>query len=172
MTTLKERTGYDSVDQLCREYYPLVGRFLGSMGLQRDVCEDLTQTTFLKVISNIDRYQRGNLRGWVLTIARNAALSYFRKKREIPFPNLESRFTGAGYSEPESAVIAAADLQKLPKVINGHLPEHYLKPFLLMRCEGYEQKEVAEKLGIPLGTAQNRTHRAKQIIMKYKNQFI
>lgn len=73
--------------QLYRRYLTPMYRFLFWRVKNREDADDLTQTVFLKAWNAIPSLQKnGNhFTAWLYTIARNAAMDYWRKKKEVLF---------------------------------------------------------------------------------------
>lgn len=118
--------------------------------------EDLTQETFLRVWNRIHTFHndRGNLQGWLVTVARNRAFDYLRSLQStvsLASSNLE---------ELERAGHFCSELDQSDRIAKENtvalalksLPDDQLEVIQLTHYEGMTQTEIADKLGKPLGT--------------------
>ncbi len=118
--------------------------------------EDLTQETFLKVWNRIHTFndEKGNLQGWLVTIARNRALDHLRSLQSSPMSaasNLED-LERAGYFCAKETHAELLGKQKALKDALGSLPLDQRQVIELTHFEGMTQTEIAARLGKPLGT--------------------
>jgi len=118
--------------------------------------EDLTQETFLRVWNRIHTFQceRGNLQGWLVTVARNRAFDYLRSQQSsaiLATSNLEDlERAGYFYSELDQSDRIAKQ-NAVTQALN-QLPDDQREVIHLTHYEGMTQSEIAGKLGKPLGT--------------------
>jgi RNA polymerase sigma-70 factor (ECF subfamily) len=128
--------------------------------------KDLVQETYLKALRNFSSFQPGtNFRAWIFRILRNTFLT--------SRTTLESRITveldcdeelpslSAGCASPESLLIENSDIAALQVAIE-QLPLSYREVILLSNVEGLAYKEIADTLGIPIGTVMSRLSRARK----------
>jgi len=140
-----------------------------------DDADDLTQETLIKAYRFIGKYQKGtNLKGWLFMIMRNTFINMYQKiarRKGIvcktdDVPNL-SRFEGAVANCSPGKMV----LEDIYTALNN-LPEMYRYPFIRY-FEGYKYEEIAQEIGIPLGTVKTHIHMAREILKKslksYKN---
>ncbi len=106
--------------------------------------------------------RRGNLRGWLMTILHNlhanAARKYSRSPALVPLD--ESTGAGAGRAAAPSQT-ARVDLLAAQQAL-AHLPPEQQQVLLLVAMEQMQYGEVAETLGIPVGTVMSRLSRARE----------
>lgn len=118
--------------------------------------EDLTQETFLRVWNRIHTFSqdRGNLQGWLVTVARNRAFDYLRSQQSsiaMAASNLDDlERAGHFYTELDQSDRIAKQ-NAVATALNA-LPEEQREVIELTHYEGMTQTEIAEKLGKPLGT--------------------
>ena len=129
-----------------------------------DDAKDLLQDTMMKALRYYEKFEEGtNIKGWLFTIMRNTFINNFRRNvktnkiitqnDEITSPQL---MKSASRNESENK-FAMGDIQK---AIDG-LPKSFGVPFVRY-VEGYKYEEIAEELGIPLGTVKTRIHEARK----------
>lgn len=134
----------------------------------RDDAYDLLQDTTLKVLDNSDKYVDNiNFKGWVFTIMRNLFINNYRraarsnvivdKTDDLIHLNVSQ---DSGFDTPEGTM--AAD--EIHDAINS-FPDDYRIPFS-MHIAGYKYVEIAEQVGLPLGTVKSRIFFARQKLMK------
>ncbi len=160
--------------ELIRRYERPVFSLIFRMVRNRELAEDLSQETFIKVLNAVHTYRpEFKFSSWVFKIANNAAIDHLRK-RELDTLSLE----GSPHAEtPEMIQATALQLgdrgeTQLEEVENRELgrsieaaidklrPE-YRSCILLRHVEGRTYEEIAEILGLPLGTVKTYIHRAR-----------
>jgi RNA polymerase sigma factor (sigma-70 family) len=125
--------------------------------------EDLTQEVFVRVFRSLDTYIPGTFEGWLHRITTNLFLDMARRRQRIRFEGLadetEARLGG---SEPTPA--QAFDDRHLDGDIHAALmalaPE-YRAAVILCDIEGLSYEEIADTLGVKLGTVRSRIHRGR-----------
>ncbi|MDR1645103.1 MAG: RNA polymerase sigma factor [Tannerellaceae bacterium] len=135
-----------------------------------DDAEDLMQDTTLKVLDNKDKFvENVNFKGWVLTVMRNIFLNnysnYRVRHRRVSIdnrPDLEFL-----YLVDETACQMtdySLQLQELSHAIN-HLNEDLRRPLSLF-LSGYKYTEIAQMMGLPLGTVKSRIFFARRVLQR------
>ena len=130
----------------------------------RDDAYDLLQDTTLKALDNEDKYtENTNFKGWVFTIMRNIFINNYRKvvrsatiidqTEDLYHLNLPQ---DSGFETPEGSIAA----NEITDAINS-FSDDYRIPFS-MHVAGYKYNEIAEKMGLPLGTIKSRIFFARQ----------
>ncbi|CAM4064565.1 RNA polymerase sigma factor SigR [Nocardiopsis rhodophaea] len=135
--------------------------------------EDLVQETFTKAFANFHQFKAGtNLRAWLYRILTNTFINGYRKKQREPLQDSTDEIkdwqlaaadahTSSGARSAEMEV-----LDHLPdsdiRVALAELPEEFRLVVYLIDIEGYSYKEVAARMGTPLGTVMSRLHRARR----------
>ena len=119
--------------------------------------EDATQDVYLKALKNVASYRPGtDARAWLLQIAKNTALNDLkRERREAYLPEEEFERILRGERAETSA------FEALERALN----ERERDIVLLHVLWGFKHREIAEQLGLPLGTV---TSKYKDAIAKLK----
>lgn len=128
----------------------LFGVLIQLMGDQARA-EDLLQDTFVKIWTNIHRYDahQGSLFTWMLTITRNAALSELaRRKTQL---KLGAHFQ---YRTDSKTYIPATDALLSQSIFDLLAPKY--SQILALSCQGYTKEEIAHQFNLPLGTVKTR----------------
>ena len=120
-----------------------------------DQANDVLQEAFVKVFQNLAGFRKeSSLGAWIKTIVVRTALSKLRKKTPTsPLDEVrhDSQVDWGGHLEAEY----------LEKAIKA-LPDGYRTVFVLIEVEGFSHKEVAELLGITVGTSKSQLFYAKK----------
>src|SRR3954447_25976478 len=149
----------EALEDAYRTLGPLVMSYLARYVPQADV-EDVLQRVFYEVRRVHERYDPGlSLRGWVLGIARKRAIDHLRKRRDVVVA-LDSvrEITGDDGRETAERLVWADEVRGALNM----LPELQREVIELAYFGGYTQAEIADALGIPLGTVKTRTARGLQ----------
>lgn len=137
--------------------------FIYSKVYDRDTAEDIFQETFIKVIKTLKRgvyNEEGKFLPWVMRIAHNLVIDFFRKNNRIPtFDNNDDydifQLIGDANPTAERAMIDAQVVEDLQKLI-VELPQDQ-KDVLTMRLyKDMSFKEIAESTDVSINTALGR----------------
>ncbi len=128
---------------------------------------DLMQETLIKAYVNLHRYDsRYTFGQWIYTIARNTLIDSQRRRHEDY--SLEERFAilDVKSPSPEQCVINNQD-RKLIELSIERLSATHAQLFRMRFLEEYSYEEIAEKLGMPLGSVKTNIHRARAKMCGY-----
>jgi len=126
------------------------GRLLGSP----QEAEDAVQETFLKLFRGIDGFRCGaRFSTYLFQILRNTCIDMLRKRKPYAGDITEMNVPDA----PSSHELA----HSLARAVDG-LPEQMKTCFVLFAVEQYSQEEVADILGVSIGTVKISIHRARK----------
>ena len=137
--------------------------FIYSKVFDRDTAEDIFQETFIKVIKTLKRgvyNEEGKFLPWVMRIAHNLVIDFFRKNNRIPtFDNNDDydifQLISDGNPTAERSMIDEQVVEDLQKLI-VELPQDQ-KDVLTMRLyKDMSFKESAESTGVSINTALGR----------------
>jgi RNA polymerase sigma-70 factor (ECF subfamily) len=143
---------------------PYLRRYARFRVLDLELADDLVQGCLLRAIKSIDTWQSGtNLNAWLFTILRNIITNHFRVNRQHILPLeldlLEQSLQTPGNQEQSLMV---RDLQRAW----DQLPDHQREVLFLAAVEGLDYNELADVLGIPLGTVRSRLSRAREALKR------
>lgn len=149
-------------------------RFAYKLTANRDEANDLLQETSLKALDNRDKYMpETNFKGWIYTIMRNLFINNYRKMvRENTFVDTTDNLYHLNQSHdvPFESTESAYDLKEMHRVVNA-LPKEYKEPFS-MHVSGFKYREIAERLGLPLGTVKSRIFFTRKKLQTELQDFI
>src|SRR5438045_3634430 len=167
-----ERDALASLDSLYRT----------ALRLSRDRAdaEDLVQDTYLKAFRAADRFEPGtNLRAWLFTILHNTARNRFRDRArdtvaidseivdraaDAPPPGSDARPSDT----PETLLLRDTLTPELQSAIDA-LPGTFREAVWLRDVEEFSYAEIAEMLGIPIGTVMSRISRGRHLLFERLN---
>lgn len=147
---------------------PTLKSFTHRFTFDREESQDLIQDTLLRALTYRDKFRKDtNLKGWLFTIMRNTYINNYRKaqrektshdnSKELYYLNVEDEHT---FNRPQESV----EFKEIWKNVNS-IKEDLLVPFK-MHTTGYKYEEIADHLGIPIGTVKNRIFHARKEIQK------
>ncbi len=160
-----ERDALQYVDQL----------YSAAMRMARNPsdAEDLVQEAYTKAYSAFHQYKPGtNLKAWLYRILTNTYINLYRKRQREPLRS--STDTVEDWQMAQAAEHTPTGLRSAEAEALDHLPDSDVKEALqsipeefrlavyFTDVEGYSYKEVAEILGIPIGTVMSRLHRGRK----------
>ena len=125
--------------------------------------QDLVQDVLLRVRRGLATYRPGSLEGWLSRITTNAFLDDVRRRSRRPtdaLPEDADRILVDAPADPQAVVAAttlSADLQAALRT----LPEEFRVAVVLCDVVGLQYDEIADDLGIPIGTVRSRIHRGR-----------
>lgn len=138
--------------------YSLAHRMMGD----RQRAEDVTQEAFLSVWRTSSGYDaaRGSVRAWLLRIVRNRAVDNLRAAAAARSPRLDFDDDGLleAQAAPENTDGQASRHERARRVRDAlaGLPRDQSQVIGLAYFAGFTQTEIAEVLGMPLGTVKGR----------------
>jgi RNA polymerase sigma-70 factor, ECF subfamily len=156
-------------DELLTRHRDALFRFTRwSLGAARDEAEDATQDVLVEIYRSLPRFEgRSRLRTWMFGLTRNVCRQRRRARRRSSSNPTQSVDSGEALRDlPDGRVDLDAALERreiqeaVGLAIEGLSPEHR-SAVLLRDIEGLSYEEIAEVLGIPLGTVRSRLHNAR-----------
>lgn len=136
-----------------------VHRFALYVTRDRTLAEDVTQETFLRAFRFIGGFRGGSrFSSWLLRIARNCAIDLLRRRR----PELSLDDEADGMSRPSTDPVLRVEIDAALASVS---PEHR-ESFLLAEVFGLSYQEIADVLGVRVGTVKSRMFRARQALCR------
>ena len=160
--------------ELIRRYQRPVFSLVYRMVRDRELAEDLVQETFIKVLNAIERYRpEFKFSSWIFKIANNAAIDHLRRK-ELTTLSLEGGPDATTQDRLEATALQLGDSSEsqleelearelgaaIERAISQLRPE-YRSCIILRHIEGRPYDEIADVLGLPIGTVKTYIHRAR-----------
>ena len=153
--------------------------FIYSKIKDKDLTEDIFQDTFIKVIRTLKKgkyNEEGKFLPWVMRIAHNLVIDYFRKNNRMPsFKNTEEfdifSVLHDGTLNAEKQIIQEQIYEDVRELIN-ELPEEQKEVLIMRMYKDMSFKEISENTGVSINTALGRMRYAlinmRKLIEKHK----
>lgn len=172
--------GTGEVRRFESEALPLIDVIYGgALRLTRNAsdAQDLVQETYLRAFKSWRSFESGtNLKAWLFRIMTNLYISAYRKRRNEPvilsadagedFDLYEVLAGNDGAEGSAESMVLDNLLDDEVKAAFARLPEEFRVAVLLADVEGFSYKEIAEMVGIPIGTVMSRLHRGRKALQK------
>jgi RNA polymerase sigma factor (sigma-70 family) len=154
-------------------YWEQVERFLSSKLSGREDVEDLAIATFSKAFDKLETYNTSfAFSTWLLTIASNTLIDFFRKKEQKTLSIDRDRsdderpvlnIADAGL-DPEGNLIRKQKNKEISRMVH-RLKPHYRELIILRYLDELSYAEIAEKLNMPIGSVKAKLFRARDLLM-------
>ena len=136
--------------------------------------EDVVKEAYLRAFQYSAGFRGGDARAWLLTIVRNTSYRWLRKTRAyepvVQFDE-EVHTSGIGTSNPEELLLRNADGRLVEKALS-ELPVRFREILVLRELEGLSYKEIADIMGMPVGTVMSTLSRARDRFRKEAGRLI
>jgi RNA polymerase sigma-70 factor (ECF subfamily) len=181
------KTNQDKKKKFEELFLPLMDNLYNiAMRMTRNAAdaEDLVQETYLKAFRFFDHFQQGtNARAWIITILTNTFRTKYRKYQKEPiqvdFDSIENFFlvdeikpqiqaankAEAMGSEAITEILKAYVSDDIIKALEN-VPEQFRLAVLLSDVERFNYQEIAEIIGVSVGTVKSRIFRGRKILQK------
>jgi RNA polymerase sigma-70 factor (ECF subfamily) len=136
-----------------------IKRFIFSKVKNEAVADDILQDTFIKVHTKLHTLkEKTKLKPWLFSVARYTILDHFRSapnKKDLDFPNqeMDAYEVDSGHTEKDCL-----------RGILINLPKKYRDPIFLFDIMGLKQKDISERLQLPLPTIKSQIQRGRKLI--------
>lgn len=155
-----------SWEEVVANHSPKVYRLAYRLTGNRFDAEDLTQEVFVRVFRSLANFKPGTLDGWLHRITTNLFLDQARRRTRIRFDGLsdeaEARLPSAHPGPERSFEFNNLDIDVQAAL--EELPPDFRAAVVLCDLEGLAYDEVAEALGVKLGTVRSRIHRGRTML--------
>ena len=150
-------------EEIVRRYQRRVYATAYRIVRRHEVADDVAQEAFIRAFRNLDRYDAQRPFGpWICRIAANLALNHVRsplgREEALPDGHAETPSAAAG---PLQDVLDTEARAMLDRAL-ADLPADQRSVFCLRVFEELSYKEIAEALGISMGTVMSRLSRARE----------
>lgn len=131
----------------------------------RDAVEDVVQETFTKAWYRIRSFKGGSsLYTWLYRVAVNAAKDHLKSRRRRPASSLDELPGRTSMRAPSRPLVEGLERRELRTQVRAaiaRLPHRFRTVLALREIEGMTYNEIAEVLGLSLGTVESRLFRAR-----------
>jgi RNA polymerase sigma-70 factor (ECF subfamily) len=148
----------NEIEVLIMEQIPRLRRYARALTADRASADDLVQDTLERAWGKLYMWRRGSdLRAWMFSIMHNTFINHIRKN-QVPTVSMDE---DALEVPTRATQIDALDMRDLASAI-AKLPCEYREVVLLIGLEQMSYEEVAQVLGIPMGTVMSRLSRGRE----------
>lgn len=152
------------VERYDRAVYHLAYRTLHDQEEARDVAQE----AFFKAFRSLRTFKPGSkFSTWIFAITYHACCDRLARRKR--FSNDELPDKADPSAGPEVQAIAQDEAQRLRAAIES-LPEKYRTVITLYHLQGRQYEEIAQVLGIPMGTVKTHLFRAKEQLRRLLNE--
>jgi len=152
-----------SLSVLIKRHQQRLYSFIYSKVYDRDVTEDVFQDTFIKVIRTLKRgnyNEEGKFLPWVMRIAHNLVIDYFRKNNRMPKFNNSGDFDifsvlSDGALNAEGELVKSQIVQDIRDLVE-ELPEEQKTVLVMRMYNDMSFREISENTGVSINTALGR----------------
>ena len=152
--------------KLINTFWVDVFSFIMKKVQDQNIADELTVSVFSKVLAKLDLYDSEfQFKTWILTIAQNSVIDYWRKKSkdtmevEENMQDLKNEFA----KSPEELLISEEDEKKIYDIVST-LDLNYQDIIRLRFFEEKSIKEIAEELNLSISNTKVRIMRAKKVL--------
>jgi RNA polymerase sigma-70 factor (ECF subfamily) len=133
---------------------------------------DVVQDAVLRAFRYFDGYRGGDARSWLLKIVRRTCYSWLERNRLADLVPFAEEADGDSTDAPHAAAVvdsgeallqSRSDLRRLQRLIEG-LPPPLREVIVLRELDELGYAELAEIIGVPIGTVMSRLHRARALL--------
>lgn len=153
-------------EEVVRDHSGRVYRLAFRLTGNRPDAEDLTQEVFVRVFKSLAKYTPGTFEGWLHRITTNLFLDQARRKQRIRFDGLTDEATerlSSNEPSPERSFEMAHFDKDVQRAL-GELPPDFRVAVVLCDVEGMSYNQVAETVGVKVGTVRSRIHRGRALL--------
>jgi len=150
--------------ELIGKYHPYVFKFLIKAAENKQLAEDLTQETFIKIIRNIDKFDvdgKAKFSTYAITVSKNSYIDYLRNQKKFFKGGTIEDFTSVEIAVPgfEESVVDRIYVNDIMGQIENLTDEQKIV-VKLKYIEGLTLKEIGKKLDLEPKTIKSRIHNA------------
>ncbi len=140
--------------------------------------QDVVQDAYLRAFKYFDSFQGENPSAWLLAIVRNTCFTWMRRNRpneevlgsepvdEASAGNAEPLLGGGSRAlatDPETLLMEGRDRAEVNELV-AQLPAEFREVIVLREIEDLSYREIADIVGIPIGTVMSRLSRARKLL--------
>ena len=136
---------------------PRIKALMLKAGADHSMAEDLVQDVMMTVWRKVELYspERGAVSTWIYTIARNARIDRLRRNSSRPYEDIEGMDFASDDPSSEEETFANQRIERVGQAL-AELPDDQRRIIELAYLHDKPQSEIADKLGVPLGTVKSR----------------
>lgn len=167
---MQEQNKLDSFEQLVLPHLDAAYNLARWIVRNDADAEDLTQEATLRALKFFGGFHGGDSRAWLLTIVRNTCYTWLQQNRaHEPSTPFDEELHSVQDANPETILLEGADRQLLKQALES-LAVEFREVIILRELEGLSYKEIADIVGVPIGTVMSRLARARKRLQLCLNE--
>ncbi|TCL62976.1 RNA polymerase sigma-70 factor (ECF subfamily) [Hydrogenispora ethanolica] len=164
-------------EDLVRTYEKPLFQFAFRLSGNHHEAQDLLQESLYRAYKSFAKFEEGTaFDRWLYQIIHNLYIDHYRKKKnrpvvasiDEPLPHLENEKTieiPDWTANPEEEAMRGELGRQIQRGLN-ELPSEYRSAVILCDIQGLSYEEIAQILGISIGTVRSRIHRGRKILRR------
>ena len=132
--------------------------------------EDAVQECYLRALRHFDTYRGPEIKPWLFAILRNVCNAEYARRAhspaaidDTPEAAEQTPIWHEAEASPETEVLRSRDATAIRKLID-RLAEPFKETFVLREINNLSYREIAEAVGVPVGTVMSRLARARVML--------
>ena len=134
--------------------------------------EDAAQECYLRAFRHFETFRGGPIKPWLLAILRNVCRAEYARRGTLAALTTEGLdaaedcaegLWSEGEASPESAALRQLDGETVQRLI-AQLPDQFREALVLREINDLSYREIAEVIGVPVGTVMSRLARARALL--------
>lgn len=161
----------NACEQMYHRYVCYLSAICSRYLIHDDDIRDVLQESFLKVFSSIHTFSyrgEGSLKAWMARIVLNETLNFIKHNKRLDVVEIQPAHAAIVDDEVQTADVPTEVLYEFIR----ELPQGYRTVFNLYVIENKSHKEIAELLGISIGTSASQLYKAKALLADRIKQFL
>ena len=160
--------------ELFYDFHDSLFRFTVYRVHDKDIAEDITQETFIRVWKNRKKLQpTKSFFSLIARISSNLCYDHFRHmKVRQRHKDSVPQYGDSHFDNPETGIQADVLQAEIQRIVNAKLPEKCRIIFILSRINGMANPEIATELDLSIRTVENQIYRALKILKKNLKNYL
>lgn len=147
---------------ITEQHIKIMMRYAKNMTRHHEDAQDLVQDALVVAWTKLDKYKPDNFLGWLCTIVKN---TYFNKLKRDKVKRLNTSYIDTVHTELKPVYQTPLDEERTVNHYLKHLTKEK-KVVMEMWMNGYKYDNIADEIGIPVGTVKTRMMRSKEELKK------
>ncbi|MGQ9918116.1 MAG: RNA polymerase sigma factor [Bryobacteraceae bacterium] len=155
-------------EQTRRKAYVFARHLVGD----REEATDITQEAYLRLHARWGRHERDlPTTAWLYKVIRNLAIDHLRRRARRPEAEVDHATLSSPMAGPEATAEQREVAARLWEAI-GNLPPEQREILLLRDWHGLDYAQIADLLGLSMGTVSSRLHHAREKVREQMRRFL
>lgn len=158
-------------NRLKRQVYNYASKMIND----KNVCEDIVQSVFVKFYENMERIvNKDSYNFWIFRTARNEIFGYYRNKKKFfsgddPHDEEEVKLTSGRQADE---ILESKELKQILNNQLSNLPDEQKEVFILKEFSGLSYREIASVMNISEDLVKSRLYKVRQKLVKKMADYV